>query len=328
MAIKIAKALAKAMLEDEPQDMGVASVAPSKPKVPLKKVSEVNDTLKLKSEFCLITELHKTMGRYDKDRPYHRLHASDVTKDNPVFCPRERALLIETKSKPNEKYISTETRTYFDIGEAYHDIIREDWGRPVSYGDWLCLSCDHVHLSMHHPVACNKCKSFSIKYQEQRVLSADTGISCGIDWQVKKGSLPIAIAVEIKSINPAEFKKLHAPLAEHRIRTQLYLQSIATATDKKAVSHLRKDMALILYVTKGAPDDGEYVGGAGFVEKRTPFKQFTVTRDDEAISEYLYRGRQFSEYRDTGTLPERICPNPISTRAKKCSQCQNCWSKA
>ncbi|UOX39971.1 rubredoxin-type fold protein [Vibrio phage V-YDF132] len=330
--IKIAKKLLTQQLEEDPQDIPeqptqptvAAKVVKKKPKFLKMSDSNVQKSLGISKGFCLITEMHRQMGRYDRDRPYENLHASDVTKDDPVFCPRERALLVATKAEPNEKYISTETRTYFDVGEAIHDLVREKWGLAVSIGNWECQRCDALYTATHRPVTC-ECGGTNFKYHEQRVLSKDTGISCGIDWQVAEKTTGYAIAVEIKSINPADFKTLHAPLAEHTSRTKLYLQSIATATDPKKVAHLRKDMAYILYVTKGAPDNGEYLGGGGFLEKRTPFKVFEVLRDDESIQEYLDRGRSYSEYRKTKKIPERICANPLTKRAKKCSMCTECW---
>lgn len=341
MAIKLAKNLAMQQLES-PRPLDLPEVRlPSEPiakppapktgkaakkvKPTFQKLGDVSDKLNISKGFCLITELHTNMGKYDKDRPYTRLHASDVTRTSPEFCPRERALLITTDAEPNQKYISTETRTYFDVGECYHDLVREVWGLPVSRGYWACQGCKARGEQGKKPTKCLKCGSTSFKYDELRVLSSSTGISCGIDWQIDKVTLPYVIAVEIKSINPAEFKKLHAPLAEHRVRTALYLHSIATATNKAEVEGIRQDMAYILYVSKGAPDDGKYLGGAGFMEKRTPFKIFEVTRDDKLIKPYLDKGRAFSKFRKTKQLPDRICASPSDSRADACSMCKECF---
>ncbi|QWS69831.1 rubredoxin-type fold protein [Vibrio phage vB_VpS_PG28] len=325
--IKVAKKLLKGQLDEEPLDIPdepVKKKAKKKPTFLSMSDKAVQSKLGISAGFCLLTELHRNMSSYDKDRPYINLHASDVTKDEPVFCPRERALLVKTNAEPNEKYISTETRTYFDVGESIHDLVREKWGVAVSVGDWECLKCGGIHKASLKPTLC-ECGGKRFQYNEQRVLSSDTGISCGIDWQVLEKGTNYSIAVEIKSMNPTDFKTLAAPLAEHSSRTKLYLQSIATATDQKAVAHLRKDMAYILYVTKGAPIDGEILGGGGFIEKRTPFRLYTVMRDDASIEQYLNRGREYTEFKKTKKLPERICATPLTKRAKKCSMCTECW---
>ncbi|WAS28532.1 rubredoxin-type fold protein [Vibrio phage LV6] len=347
MAIKVAQgilSMGMQQLADEPLDIDLPELPDEPTEIPpinhvsvksgakkgtkkptLLKIGDMAEKLHLAKGFCLITELHVNMSKRDKDRPYHRLHASDVTRPSPEFCPRERALLIASEAEPNEKYISTETRTYFDVGECYHDLVREKWGLPISYGYWLCQGCETRLGVSGKPTKCTKCGSKNFKYDEQRVESLETMISCGIDWQVKKDALPYAVAVEIKSIKADEFKKLLAPHSEHRIRTALYLHSLDTAKNPSKVAHIRKDYAYILYVSKGAPDEGSYLGGGGFVEKRTPFKMFQIDRDDELIEPYLEKGRQFKRFKETHKLPDRICSKSTSTRAKKCSMCSKCW---
>ncbi|QNJ59204.1 rubredoxin-type fold protein [Vibrio phage vB_ValS_PJ32] len=330
MAIKVGNFF-KQQLEDAPQDIDLD--APKKPgakpgmKQALKKLSDYKEKLNISTEFCLITELHCTMSGHDPDRPYTRLHASDVTNQDIEFCPRERALLIATKAEKNTRYISTETRTYFDVGECYHDLVREKWGANVSFGNWLCLACLHVAEASYKPDECPKCSSKYLRYEELRVKSADTSISCGIDWQVFHHKLDQAIPYEIKSINADEFKKLVAPHAEHRIRTKLYLHSIANPTKPEKVNHLRTDVAGIIYVSKGAPDEGEYLGGSGFKEKKTPFKEYMIQRDDAEIEDYLNKGRQLKRFLEGGPLPEKICKASSEKRAEACRMCAQCWSK-
>ncbi|WYC17954.1 rubredoxin-type fold protein [Vibrio phage vB_VneS_J26] len=331
MAIKAGNFF-KQQLQEKPQeiDLDAPKKKPGKKpgKVPLMKFSDHAKKLNISTDFCLITELHCEMSGHDPDRPYHRLHASDVTNQDIEFCPRERALLIATEAEQKTRYISTETRTYFDIGEAYHDLVREKWGVGVSYGNWACLGCKHIVQRSSKPDACPKCGNKNLKYEELRVKSADTSISCGIDWQVFNHKLDEAIAVEIKSINADEFKKLVAPHAEHRIRTRLYLHSIANAEKPEETDHIRTDLAMIIYVSKGAPDEGEYLGGSGFTEKKSPFKNFIIKRDDIEIEDYLNKGRQLKAFLAGGNLPEKICKTSSDKRAASCAMCDQCWSKS
>ncbi|UOX38425.1 hypothetical protein VpasPP24_85 [Vibrio phage Vpas_PP24] len=296
-------------------------------KSPLMKFADKAESLHISTDFCLISELQQTMSGHDPDRPYHRLHASDVTNQDIEFCPRERGLLIATKAEPNSRYISTETRTYFDIGEAYHDLVREKWGLKVSLGNWLCLGCNHLHVSVKKPNGCSKCGNVNLKYDELRVKSETTSISCGIDWQIASPKLSLPMAIEIKSIAPDEFKKLVAPHAEHRIRTKLYLYALNDATNPPTVQHLNKDQAGVLYVSKGAGYGESYLGGSGFKEKKTVFKLYMVERDDAEIEYYLEKGRSLKKFLEGGILPERICKTPQEKRAKACSMCKQCWNK-
>lgn len=320
-----------AQLNDEPQEIDLDAPKKSKmKKSPLMRFSDKAASLNISNEFCLVSELHTLMGGYDADRPYTRLHASDVTDQENEFCPRERGLLITTKAERNKRFISTETRTYFDVGEAYHDLIREKWGLRVSLGNWKCLSCDHIHEAMKKPNSCHNCGRHYFEYQEQRVRSKTTAISCGIDWQIDSPKLKQPTIVEIKSMAADEFKKLVAPFAEHRIRTKLYLYALNDAAHPEKVEHLNKDNAIIVYVSKGAPveEEGEsYVCGAGFEEKKTPFKVFLIERDDGEIQPYLDKGIELKKYLNGGKLPERICKTPKDPRATNCKMCDLCWRK-
>ncbi|ANO57622.1 hypothetical protein [Vibrio phage vB_VhaS-a] len=296
-------------------------------KKPLMRFADKAESLNISTDFCLISEIQQTMSGHDPDRPYQRLHASDVTDQNVEFCPRERCLLIATNAEQKSRFISTETRTYFDIGEAYHDLVREKWGLRISFGDWRCLGCNHVHRRVKKPNGCVKCGNINLKYDELRVKSETTSISCGIDWQIQSPKLNAPMAIEIKSIAPGEFKKLVAPHAEHRIRTRLYLFALNDATNPITCEHLNKDQAAVLYVSKGAGYKEEYLGGSGFKEKKSVFKLFMVERDDAEIEPYLQKGLSVKKFREGGILPERICKTPNDKRAKQCAMCKGCWNK-
>src|SRR5206468_1295286 len=97
-------------------------------------------------------------------------------------------------------------------------------GKAVCH--WRCLGCGHDHLFTTRPTHCVKCPSRAFKAEEVRFTSAKTGASAGIDILASLGE-PKLTPVEIKTMNPDDFKTLVAPLAEHKQRTSLYLRIIA-----------------------------------------------------------------------------------------------------
>ena len=141
-------------------------------------------------------------------------------------------------------------------------------------------------------------------------------------------------AVEVKTIGPEDFKKLEAPLAEHRLRTNLYLRCIDESSDELR-SHVRTDIAKVLYVSKGGYGcSDESVCKWGFRDQKySPFKEFTITRNDADTQSYCDKALALKVFRDNPLplaerpLPARICPNALVKRATYCPKMKDCFSE-
>jgi hypothetical protein len=134
----------------------------------------------------------------------------------------------------------------------------------------------------------------------------------------------VSYIVEIKSMANDEFKSLHAPLTEHRLRTQLYLEILNDADLPSYMENVSRDTAIILYCQKGygvkltAPViDGDY--------PFSPFKEFFVKRDTEAVTPFLESAGAVLDFRRSGKMPSGVCPTSFCGRAQKCPVVSECF---
>jgi hypothetical protein len=125
--------------------------------------------------------------------------------------------------------------------------------------------------------------------------------------------------VEVKSVILHDFEKLKAPLAEHRLRTNVYLRMIA---DSPLAEQVETQVGHVLYVAKSFgkwnPDD----------KTISPFKEYEVARDDSITDKLLGKASEYQAFRTMGIVPNRVCPNAACKRAKSCSVVSACFSKA
>lgn len=271
--------------------------------------------------------LHKHLVRMEKARPYSRVHASDLMgrKD---FCPREYALGLKYLNPREDERIATCEAVTFEYGYAVEALVRKWYSQmDRAHGDWKCVACDKHFEFQRRPFKCS-CGSKAFDYQEITFRHVDSGVTCRPDLFLDFGR-PKLTVLEIKSIDKEDIKKMVAPLAEHRWRTNLYMR-IVDQSDSPYKDKIDTTDAFVLYVTKG---------GYGFKDEQvrkwklldgdfSPFKEFPVVRDDSQTEELLHRAAMVQDYKKTGKVPLGICPTMLCQRAKWCSQAKHCWSEA
>jgi hypothetical protein len=76
----------------------------------------------------------------------------------------------------------------------------------------------------------------------------------------------------------------------------------------------------VLYVSRGYGKKHATYG------EILPFKEFVVTRDDEAVRPYLLKGKAIKIFKDTGQMPAGICKTMVDNPAKTCTTCTACFS--
>lgn len=279
-----------------------------------------------KEETSLRMILHRHLSGYRDGRDIKNLHASEVTHSDPEFCPRLKALRIKLGQENPDEFLSTSLAVTFDIGRKLEDSI-VGWFAEMgmAVGDWKCVTCGSEHIFQKRPHKCKTCGCAVFKYKEWRVESPVTGVTCGIDLLLDKGGKKLK-AVELKSMDKEQFKALAMPLAEHRSRSRLYLQSIAESTDPRA-NRVDTSSMEILYVSKGGFGTAcSEVETWSFKDASfSPFKPFVIERDDGAIEEYTEKGKAYQQFRETGKLPPRICPTTFHPQAKKCKHMIACF---
>jgi hypothetical protein len=264
----------------------------------------------------VIDILRKNMAGWDKARDHTTVHASDVTKKE--FCPKQLALLDITGKKKKDQYINTALRATFDVGNMTSDLFRERWAGDAAHGFWKCSTCGTVSSFGVKPKHGCKNHPSDWRYQEPNFVSTEYHISGSVDVCLDLDS-PKLYVTELKIMAPTEFEKLAAPLAEHRIRTNLYMKLI---DDSKSPIRQRFNLseARVVYVSRAFGKKHELYG------EILPFKEFVVTRDDEALTPYLSKAAEVKWFKETGKIPAGICGTSSDTIAKSCSVCSECFS--
>lgn len=272
--------------------------------------------------------IHTRCAGYEPPRPVTTMHASDLMKDK-EFCPREHAFLRLGVAKKRSEFISTALRITFDLGRFYETQIREVYLRDIAVGYWACGVCHHTHTTFgkEPKISCPKCKYNRWEYLEPRFTSPSSDISGGIDILIDVGEAKLRL-VEIKSMDKDEFKKLAAPLAEHRFRTSLYLR-LAEEDNGPVSGRVNTKVATIIYVSKSfgfkdADLKADGIKDAAF----SPFKEFEILRDDTMSDTSYAKAKALKTWQDNpkGGLPCGVCPNGLSKRAQGCTAVTACWS--
>lgn len=280
-----------------------------------------------KKKVSIIPLIHERVAGYEKARSIKIIHASEVTKDeDEAFCPRQYALMDLTKKKGKDRFISTALRITFDVGRNTQKMFNEKWLKDKMVGDWQCSSCKSERSMCKKPKGhCGKSGIYcNWEYEEPRVTSTVTGVSCGLDALLDLDQDKLVLT-EVKSMKGEDFKKLEAPLAEHRLRTQLYLDSVADSDLKDKVN---SNWAIILYVSKayGNKVAPSILGGV-HDDHFSPFKEFIIKADPEAIKMYKRKALAVKKFREEDAgIPLGICKTTLEKRAKYCPMIKECFS--
>jgi len=286
----------------------------------------------LKNEQGLKYLLHRELAITDPPRSLEILHASELTKQDEEFCPRQRALLLRDGDNRKSKSLGTAMNVTYQHGRWYEDQVRNVWLRKYALGNWQCLTCHHLHEYQTVPETCDSCNrpGDGCVYIEPRAYSPYYDTSCGIDmlmWQDSKESLTV---IEIKSMDKDVFKTLHAPLSEHRQRTAFYLDLLSHSTWMDFDVEINLEWAYLLYICKGFGFKDDYEGRNGIADgMHSPFKEFKVKRADPKTLKTVYdKALQVKKFKADGNLPKRICPSITCKRAKWCTVKSTCFAEA
>lgn len=269
----------------------------------------------------LVDLLGKNLSGWRPTRNFRTLHASQLTDDQVPFCPREAAILDLVKKPPRERYVSVAMQVAFDQGKSLHEHVRSHWLKNVVIGDWHCDWCGlMLPFQLYPDYSCPQCTHFRWAYKEPVFVSQLTGVSGSMDTFISF-NLPKVLLTEIKTVDKDQFKTLKAPLAEHRLRTILYLHLIRDS-NRPERHQIDQNRAKVLYISKGFGIKGED-------GKITPFKEFDITYNQESIQGYLDKAMALQDFRTKKAgMPKGICPTSFVNRVKSCACPQECWSSA
>lgn len=218
------------------------------------------------------------------------LHGSAIIVSDKQFCTRQQVLSLVYKQLQGEQ-IPVGLKRIFEEGNAIH----EKWQRLfIRAGYAKAKTCDLTR--------------FDIEYQ----LSYTPDIVCRIP-EFFDG----AMVVEIKSVNPMQFKKMQShPSAQKQL--QLYMhECIERAKRKKKWNGKDYTKGFVLCDDKGAQD----------------FKIFVYDYDPEFVAPYVDRLEEikyrYNEFIDSNKPPARHkdCKSYDCKQAEKCPMKDACWNK-
>jgi hypothetical protein len=263
--------------------------------------------------------LHNHLAGPEDGRPYANIHASELTKPEGL-CPRLYALADVTKAKPKNEWLSTSDQVTFRIGRELQDATVNwfaDMGKAI--GHWKCSACGALHEFQLRPAKCGTCHSRHFHPKEVRFKSEINGASCGVDMLVAMGDTKL-VPVELKTMDKDLFKGLVAPLAEHRLRTNLYLRIIKESAHvwSKQVDVSR---AIVFYISKGGFGCADpQLKAWGLYDGFSPFKEYEVKRADKETDYLSARAKVVTDFRAGKIgMPTGLCSTAMSKRAQGCN---------
>jgi hypothetical protein len=267
--------------------------------------------------------LHKNLAGFQKARSRKNIHASSVTKTDIEYCPREQGIMDILGLKDKDEFIGTSLNYTFQYGRWAESAVQNEWMADIAFGDWKCNVCGEVHSARMKPKKCG-CGHSNFSYKEMRVLDP-SGMSGGVDLFVKFPHKKKLTLLEIKTMDKDQFKTLLAPLAEHRTRTNLYLNAIERSSEDWA-HKVNTKSAIILYICKGFGFKDEEVkqyGDAPF----SPFKEFEINSNLDTVQVYFDKAQQLTDFRtNVAPLPKGVCETLTCKRAKTCRVSSQCFT--
>ena len=263
--------------------------------------------------------LLKILPEKSPARPLANLHASALTNQDCKFCAREVVLSKALGRKSFPQMIDAALRITFDEGKDKQNRLTHDWLKDHAVGFWKCAACGYSQWGKKPGKLCKD--HTSVWNYEECVFRHPSGAKGSTDLFVDL-SLGKLRMVEVKIIKGDLFEKLKAPLAEHRVRTQLYLKMIEES-DHPMRADIDTSMASVLYFMRGhgkkVPDTENLI---------SPMKEYIVHRNDAEVEHYLTPAYQVTKSReqDWGLYPQRVCANVFDSRTYACAVVKECFS--
>lgn len=242
------------------------------------------------------------------------LHVSDLLGK----CVRKMALSAMLDLPMPSGHIQDSMGLTFAQGTAIHDFVKDKVakGHPEKlFGRWGCLcgkTITEPMLRLSVPnIACSECGTVPDKYHELELHDDDLMMVGSPDITLYLEELEAYYPVEIKSINPEDWKEIARPKPDHVLQVLFYWYLM------KKLGYSVADQISILYVNKG------YVF-------KSPFKEFIVYPEEviERLDEYIEEAKALKEAREGGPLPPRTVCSSISCKdAKECHVAVTCFQR-
>lgn len=223
-----------------------------------------------------------------------RLHLSSLYE----LCTRQRVLAVE-RGTPIRDVLRAPLRVRFDVGNAVHDLMREEYLGPMGglYGDWR-HGCGATAMG-RLPLRCASCGGGGgWCYLEREIEKTIAGVTVvgHLDGMIESDAFGIG-TLQIKSMESAVFRHKRLPLPAHVWTEKAYLW----------LTGLR--WGRILYVSTG-------------LEEKTAVRDYVVRYDVRVAAQIE---RILAEIAAGG---QRACRGPGDARALACPVRWECFGGA
>lgn len=248
-------------------------------------------------------------------KPYRKgdyLHVSDLLGK----CVRKVALSDKFKVSMPASSVQTSMGLTFAQGTAIHDYVKSAFvkGHPDKlFGKWACLcetTVTEPMLAGNIPnIKCKDCGTVPSRYRELDIHNDELMVVGSPDVTLFLQKFSAYYPVEIKSMNPEDWKNLARPVPDHVLQVLFYWYLL------KEAGYSVVDRISIIYVNKG------YVF-------KLPYKEFVIVPEEQLgrLEEYKAEALSLKEYRTTGVLPPRtFCSSPSCKDAKECHVSNICF---
>ncbi len=271
--------------------------------------------------------IHQALAGYRPSRGHKFIHASELTKPGEEYCPRATAIMDLLHYQHGNEFISTASAVTYDLGRHLQDRLVHwlaDAGRAICH--WKCLACGSMQHFCKRPASCPSCGCQSFSPREPVFKSAVSGAQGSIDVLAYLDT-PLLRIVEVKTIMKEDFANLKAPIAEHRLRTNLYMRIVKESGHEWA-PQIDTEQANIIYVCKGGYKADDSPADWGLKDAAfSPFMEFVVQRDDAATEPYVKKAKAVTDFRSgVAGMPCAVCANSLVKRAKFCPVREQCFS--
>jgi hypothetical protein len=263
-----------------------------------------------------ILDVVRTITRPARSDDY--LHVSALIHD----CMRSYALREARGGTVEAQALRLADQLTYRQGEAMAEIIVKAVAstRPVSlWGHWRCrchqtqteTPCTKAEATALS--ACPYCGQVPEEYREVPMFNEEYKIVGNPDILLFLEDVNAFQGVELKSITPNDFPDLARPKPEHVIQSLFYWWLM------HALGYRLTTTWSIVYLNKGHSFHGN------------PYKEFVVDMPSQLarLDMFLEEALALKQFRAGGILPPRVrCTTTDDNMAKKCNECQACFSPA
>lgn len=244
------------------------------------------------------------------------LHVSSLIYD----CPRAIALREARGGGAPAQVLRLAEQLTYRQGEAIAEVIVKSVRNVAPtqiWGDWQCR-CGHtrtqspcLYSEATAASPCPHCGGMLDEYVEVPMFDEQYKIVGNPDLLLYLPEHDALQGVELKSITPNDFPDLARPQPEHLVQSLFYWWLM------HRLGYRLTTTWSIVYVNKGHSFRGN------------PYKEFVIDAAAQVsrLEPLLEEAMALRAYREGGALPPRVrCNTPNDSKAKKCHECQACFS--